>query len=262
MAWVRLHDDALSSPKILAISDRAFRLWVWGLTYAQRHLTDGFIPTAALPSKLKAGAPELMRPGGRDSTLGALWHIWEGGFMIHDYLVYNDAKEVILKKRGDAKDRMQAARDRHTGEDRRAAEAFARTSLANNSRSSPELLRSVGTRNSQKLLNTTNPDRESAFAQQRLSDRAHTLRDDLYPAWYAHFRHGARLRLMANTLDYQAAISLCETWDDARLEQLARVFLTTDEPWIAGTDRSFRIFASKASWADDRLKQAELSEQA
>ncbi len=44
------------------------------------------------------------------------------------------------------------------------------------------------------------------------------------------------------------------TWDDARIEKLAKIILTTDDPFVAGTDRSFRIFALKASWADDRLR--------
>jgi hypothetical protein len=41
------------------------------------------------------------------------------------------------------------------------------------------------------------------------------------------------------------------------LEKLAKIVLTTDDPFIAGTDRSFKIFALKASWADDRLRQWE-----
>lgn len=90
-----------------------------------------------------------------------------------------------------------------------------------------------------------------------LADRASQLREVLYPQWYAKFRHGARLRLIANPLEFQEAQSLVATWDDATLEKLAAIVLTTDDPWISGTDRSFRIFAMKASWAHDRLAQWE-----
>jgi uncharacterized protein YdaU (DUF1376 family) len=69
--------------------------------------------------------------------------------------------------------------------------------------------------------------------------------------------NGARLRLIANSLEYQDAESLVRTWPDERLEKLAKIVLTTDDPFIAGTDRSFKIFALKASWADDRLRQWE-----
>lgn len=93
-----------------------------------------------------------------------------------------------------------------------------------------------------------------------LSTRAGRLREELYPAWYALYRHGARLRLVANSLEYHDALTIVQTWEDARIERLAKVFLTTDEDWISRTDRSFRIFASKATWCDDRLRQVEQQE--
>jgi hypothetical protein len=47
---------------------------------------------------------------------------------------------------------------------------------------------------------------------------------------------------------------LCRIWpSDARLEKLAVIFLTTDDPWISSTDRSFMLFAKKVTWCDDRL---------
>ena len=87
-----------------------------------------------------------------------------------------------------------------------------------------------------------------------LLKRAGRLREEFYPAWYAQFRKGARLRLVANSLEFQDALSLVKTWDDERLYQLAQCVLTTNDPFITGTDRSFKIFALKASWADDRLR--------
>lgn len=78
-----------------------------------------------------------------------------------------------------------------------------------------------------------------------------------YAAWYSQYRNGARLRLVGSPLEFGDACSLCETWDDQRLEKLAKIVLTTNDDFIAGTDRSFKIFALKASWADDRLRQAE-----
>ena len=89
--------------------------------------------------------------------------------------------------------------------------------------------------------------------------RAGRLREELYPAWYAKHRHGAKLRLVASPLEYQDALGICQTWDDDRIEKLATIFLTTDDTWISGTDRSFRLFAQKATWCDDRLTQWEAS---
>jgi hypothetical protein len=79
-----------------------------------------------------------------------------------------------------------------------------------------------------------------------------------YQRWYAEERNGARLRLIGNSLEFQEALGVVSTWaDDARLERLARIVLKTDDEFIAKTDRSFKIFALKASWADNRLREAE-----
>ena len=78
-----------------------------------------------------------------------------------------------------------------------------------------------------------------------------------YGELYHEHRHGARYRQRPN-LDWLDACDLCRTWtDDKRLEKLAIIVLTTDEEWISRTDRAFKIFALKASWADSRLCELE-----
>ena len=44
MAFGRLHEEAQDDPKLLALSDPAWRMWGCGVIYCQKHLTDGFIP--------------------------------------------------------------------------------------------------------------------------------------------------------------------------------------------------------------------------
>lgn len=105
MAWVRIHDGAMTHPKVVGLNDKAFRLWVWGLSYAQQHLTDGLIPAVAIPGRLMRAAVML--------SIVGLWDARnEGGFMIHDYLDWNDGKALITRKRQEAKDRMANARVR------------------------------------------------------------------------------------------------------------------------------------------------------
>lgn len=77
-----------------------------------------------------------------------------------------------------------------------------------------------------------------------------------YGELYAEHRRGARLRPQP-ALDWKDACDLVKVWTDARLEKLAAVILTTDDTYITSTDRGFKIFAMKASWADDRLTQWE-----
>lgn len=91
----------------------------------------------------------------------------------------------------------------------------------------------------------------SALVDPEIASRAGML-VERYGELFALHRRGARHRARPN-LDWTDACDLCRLWDDARLEKLAVLVLTTDDQWISGTDRSFKIFAIKASWADERL---------
>lgn len=237
MAWVRIHDAAMTHPKIVGLSDKAFRLWVWGLSYAQQHLTDGHITAEAIPPRISRAVPDLLEK--------RLWTAQGSNFAIHDYLAWNDSRETVLEKREGAKQRLQAHREKRVSslDVKRVSSLTSETPLARSG---------VGSNGS-----FSERESEGKPSEDELAERAGRLREELYPQWYAKYRHGARLRLVANSLEYQDAMSLVSTWDDNRLEKLARIVLTTDDDFIAGTDRSFHIFAIKATWADDRLRQAE-----
>lgn len=104
MPWTRLDDGFAQHPKVVALSDGAFRLHVAGLTYAARHLTDGLIPRAALPTlyaKPTRPVAELVASG--------LWHdsghdcpdcptVPAGAFFLHDFLVYNPTAAEAERK--------------------------------------------------------------------------------------------------------------------------------------------------------------------
>lgn len=76
-----------------------------------------------------------------------------------------------------------------------------------------------------------------------------------YAELYATHRKGARY-LGKPALDFQEALQLCRTWDDARLEKLAIVFLTTDHDFAEKGSRTVAQFRSMASWCDGRLAEA------
>ena len=227
MAWVRIHDGAMSHPKVVTLSDKAFRLWVWGLSYCQMHLTDGVIPAAAIP------------PPPRTATVLTLAHLWDareaGGYQVHDYLDWNDSRELVEKKRREAKERMSNAR----------------------SRSSPEVRANfyvgVGERGSESDPEKKIVQHAKTLADAVIAEKAGFLLQR-YADLFSQYRHGAKLRLIGNSLEFHDACSLVTIWDLPRLEKLAVLVLTTDDPFIAGTDRSFKIFTLKASWADDKLK--------
>jgi hypothetical protein len=99
MTWVRLDDGIGENPKIAAISDSAFALYVTSIAYANRNLTDGFIPRSVGNGQLRycdgraaETAAELERTG--------LWEAKPGGWLIHDYHEYQPSKQAVLELRG------------------------------------------------------------------------------------------------------------------------------------------------------------------
>lgn len=227
MAYLKLHATAIEHPKILRLADKAFRLWIWGLCYCQTHLTDGYVPVEAIPTRLARANGDLVSAD--------FWTPADGGYHVRDYLEWNDSKAVVKQKRDLNRDRQQRWRDTHvTRYDAPPSHAFVTTETETDAVGDPE-----------------------KGSGEKFADRAGRLLQELYPRWFSKYRNGARLRLVPNPLLFQDALSLVETWDDARLEKIAQVVLTTDEPFIANSDRGFKIFALKASWADDRLRQAE-----
>ena len=88
MAYGRIHDEAASNGKLLALSDAAWRMWGNGLIYCQVNLTDGSIPSHAIHTfgvrarnKAKVAA-ELCAP--QIPGKAPLWVAVDGGFQIHD----------------------------------------------------------------------------------------------------------------------------------------------------------------------------------
>lgn len=231
MAWVRLHDAAMTHPKIGKLSDKAFRLWVWGLSYCQMYLTDGLIEPSAIPLRLKRASEGLLQVG--------LWEPYAAGFKVHDYLDWNDSKEIVMQKRNAAKERMTAVRERTTPYVRE------RTSGIVQDHSRANVPCSVGSSNAL----------TGKIVEDEIAERAGRFLER-YQALYRQFRRGAVCKIKP-ALDWDRCCDLCRLWDDARLEKLAAVFLQTDDEWISRTDRGFGVFCARASWADDRLKQAE-----
>lgn len=253
MAWVRIHDAALSHPKLVGLIDwsNPFCVWVWGLSYCQTHLTNGRIPGAALPhAKANKAAARLV--------LAGLWEALEaGGWQVHDYLHWNDSRELVTQKRTEAKDRMALARERRSM-------PRSRELLSNRQeRTSPEVLRRVG-------LGKEDPKEETSeipiFNHARIEPTEIENRAarfvERFAELYSEKRKGAKYLRRQPALDWDRACTLCRTWDDARLEKMAIIFLTTDDEWISQTDRGFAVFVARATWCDERLSEWEARQKA
>ncbi|MEO8483095.1 MAG: HNH endonuclease signature motif containing protein [Acidobacteriota bacterium] len=116
MPWARIDDNAGGHAKLLALSDGAYRLWVAGLIYCQRNLTDGAIPRHVIPTfGVRAKNVQLLIAHELCASLvpgrSPLWHITETGYQVHDFLDWNESREAVSIGRLTAKQRMALFKD-------------------------------------------------------------------------------------------------------------------------------------------------------
>lgn len=236
MPWVRIDENALEHPKIAALSDGAFRLWVQGLAHCQKYLTDGYIADLALRG-LRAYSPK------RKAALmeAELWHASETGIRVHDFLEWNDSREHVMAARQLARERLQKHREKRVAP----------------SVSSPS---GNGYRNAHTPVTCVDredlsPERGLGKTGDPLAERAGLFVRETYPTLYAKYRKGARY-VSRPALDFQEALELCRVWDDARLEKIATAFLMTDHEFAAKGSRTIAQFRALASWCDSQLVEA------
>lgn len=186
----------------------------------------------------------------------------DGGFIVLNYLKYRekDATTADRSRRWRERKKAQSTHrdDTTTRVIRHQAEAEAEVVLRD-----PPIIDITTSASSPPNKPNGNGNGHSARASAplhdpdpKLSERAGRLLER-YTELFTELRKGARTRLTHNRHEFDEACELVKTWDDARLEKIMRVILTTDDEYISRTDRAFRIIAMKASWADDRLRQVE-----
>ena len=88
MSWVRIDDGFADHPKVVGLSDAAFRAHVRGMCYAARHRTDGHIPSAIVPTLAHTKALRELESSG-------VWDRNGTGYVIHDWLDYNRSRDEL-----------------------------------------------------------------------------------------------------------------------------------------------------------------------
>lgn len=125
MPWIRLDDHFDENPKIASVGPLGLALWVTGLAYCNRNLTDGFIPWAIARNlvswEFMAAEGEAVEriatttDTGDDSHVSAwtvgsgaiigllieagLWEHVPGGYRIHDYADFQPTKAQVEAER-------------------------------------------------------------------------------------------------------------------------------------------------------------------
>jgi hypothetical protein len=134
MPWVRIAAEFCDNPKVLQVGPLGMSLYVAGLCYCNRNLTDGFIPWAKARSLMsfeflappdKDGSQDVVRISVSVGRLGhdvsssdvadmlvaaGLWEEVDGGYSVHDYREYQPTRAEVVGDREGAKRRMTAVR--------------------------------------------------------------------------------------------------------------------------------------------------------
>jgi hypothetical protein len=105
MSWVRLDDHFPDHPKLAEAGPLAGWVYVSGLCYAARYLTDGFVPET-IAQRFAGSSPELLE----NLVKCSLWDRVNGGYVIHDFLDYNPPASKVKAERDAAKARMKGNR--------------------------------------------------------------------------------------------------------------------------------------------------------
>lgn len=114
MGWVRIDDHFDEHPKMVQVGPTVWGVWLASLAYANRNLTDGFIPDGQVR---RLTAFEGVRCAAVTKVLvgSALWDRVDGGYRIHDYEQYQPTKAEVLESRAKTADRIARWRERNAG---------------------------------------------------------------------------------------------------------------------------------------------------
>lgn len=108
MTWAKLDDQFPEHPRIVGLSDKAFRLHVAAICVTARKLTDGHINNhdgrmlLAMTKASRKHVVELLESG--------VWQMNGDGYVIRDYLDYNPPASVVKERRKSEAERLRNLR--------------------------------------------------------------------------------------------------------------------------------------------------------
>lgn len=95
MTWTKLPDDYGQSSPVVSLSDNAYRLYTQGLVYCNRHLTDGYIVTAAVGTLMTRVGPK----SAGELIAAQLWRREPGGYLVVHFLDNQFLKAEVEQRR-------------------------------------------------------------------------------------------------------------------------------------------------------------------
>jgi hypothetical protein len=95
VTWANFDDNFADHPKVLGLSDGAFRLHVSGIVYCSRYLTDGEVPAVQVPRLM----PNYQAKYAAELVARDLWDRDGESYHIHDYLQWNRSRAQVTSER-------------------------------------------------------------------------------------------------------------------------------------------------------------------
>jgi hypothetical protein len=251
VAWVRIDDRFPDNPKIVAVGEAAAYLYVTGLCYCNRELTNGFIPLGQVDRLVALRQDQNIRDGPlqlaqRLCGLG-LWMEGErkgvAGFVIHDYLKYQPSKKQVLAERAKTAARVERFRN---GSGNCVTNAVTPT---------------VGNATRNGVSNAApnpNPKEKKPPAVVVAAKPPPDPRVKEFLTWfqaeYLLRRHGAEY--LVSWAKHGALVKeMLGSVDLDRLKKYAQILLSdkTDDEYIVNSDRGIEVLRGKCNWLSDRL---------
>lgn len=128
MSWIKVDDHFDEHPKMARVGPLGWGVWLAGLAYANRNLTDGFIPievAEAIGGRWRVRCDGLVwsicrtsGADGEDMTSewvtdllidAGLWEVAEDGYRIHDYAQYQPTRADADARADDIRAKRAAA---------------------------------------------------------------------------------------------------------------------------------------------------------
>lgn len=117
--WIKLDQSMPDNPKVMPLSDSAFRLYITALCWTARHKKDGRLPKGVLRA---LGTPARIK----ELVAAELLDEVAEGYEIHDYLKHQmSADDVATAKRTRREDGAIGAHIRHHVKRKRPSEECA-----------------------------------------------------------------------------------------------------------------------------------------
>jgi hypothetical protein len=112
MPWVKIDDQAPEHAKQLQAGPVACWLWVCGLAWCNRHLTDGRIPHSVVTALLAGFDTVSLAQQLHDV---GLWERRDDGYVVHDYGKYQPRASTVRRRQAQSRERLRRWRKQRAG---------------------------------------------------------------------------------------------------------------------------------------------------